>query len=368
VRASLEDVRRIAIELRPEALDDLGLESALAVLWERLAERSGLDVSFRVGSERVPGLSREVELVIYRVAQEALTNVARHSGSDTADLALEAHEDVVVLAVRDRDRGLERARPAGSGIRGMRERAGLIGATLAVRDRVPGPARGPPGVELPRRPQAGHSRHSEGVAQGTAEATSSSGPSAISRRGRSVHGFATTATAEAALAVAERGPIDLAVVDYHLGGCDGLWLSRKLKRLSEPPAVLIYSAYTDGVLAAVVAEADAILSKATLGFELCDAIRTVASGRRHLPLLSPAVAEGVRRRLDDQEQAIFGMLLAGIAPAEVARLPGCSVSPRASWSRGCGRCSGGLTGRRENHRNERWRAFRSRDRRADVVA
>jgi two-component system sensor histidine kinase UhpB len=139
VRASLEDVRRIAIELRPEALDDLGLESALAVLCDRFAERSGLEISCRVESPALPSLSRDAELVIYRVAQEALTNVARHSGSDSAELTLEAEDGVVVLAVRDRGRGLDPSQHAGSGIRGMRERAGLVGAMLDVRDRVPGP-------------------------------------------------------------------------------------------------------------------------------------------------------------------------------------------------------------------------------------
>jgi two-component system response regulator DevR len=133
---------------------------------------------------------------------------------------------------------------------------------------------------------------------------------------------AVTATAEDALAIAEREQVDVAVIDYQLGGRNGLWLSRKLKRLAQPPAVLIYSAYTDGVLAAaaVVAEADAIVSKATLGSELCDAIRSVAAGRRHMPLPPPGVAESLRRRLDDQEVAIFGMLLAGIGPAEVASI------------------------------------------------
>jgi DNA-binding NarL/FixJ family response regulator len=135
---------------------------------------------------------------------------------------------------------------------------------------------------------------------------------------------AAVASAEAAVSVAEREPVDVAVVDYQLGGRSGLWLSRKLKRLSEPPAVLIYSAYTDGVLAAaaVVAEADGIVSKAKLGGELCQAIRHLAAGRRQLPPLSPRLADSLRRRLDQQEQAIFGMLLAGIEPAEVAAILG----------------------------------------------
>ncbi len=72
VRSSLEDVRQIAIELRPEALDDLGLDSALAVLCERFAERTGLRITERIESA-LPALSPEIELVVYRVAQEALT-------------------------------------------------------------------------------------------------------------------------------------------------------------------------------------------------------------------------------------------------------------------------------------------------------
>ncbi|MGZ4297969.1 MAG: HAMP domain-containing sensor histidine kinase, partial [Solirubrobacteraceae bacterium] len=71
VRASLEDVRRIALELRPEALDDLGLVSALAVLCERFSQRTGIQVSQHL-DEHLPELGHEEELVVYRVAQEAL--------------------------------------------------------------------------------------------------------------------------------------------------------------------------------------------------------------------------------------------------------------------------------------------------------
>lgn len=134
------------------------------------------------------------------------------------------------------------------------------------------------------------------------------------------------ATADAAIRVAEGGRIDVAVVDYQLGGRNGLWLSRKLKRLVLPPAVLIYSAYTDGVLAAaaVAAEADAVVSKGRLGIELCDAIRRVASGHRDLPAVPPSLAEILRRRLDHEQQAIFGMLLAGMRPPEIAATLGLS--------------------------------------------
>ncbi|HUA02758.1 MAG TPA: histidine kinase [Solirubrobacteraceae bacterium] len=131
VRGSLEDVRRIAIELRPEALDDLGLESALAVLCERFAERSGLAVRQQV-ADRLPDLSRDEELVVYRVAQEALTNVARHSRAHEADLTLARENGALALTVIDDGDGLPAGHTAGAGIRGMRERATLIGATLTI--------------------------------------------------------------------------------------------------------------------------------------------------------------------------------------------------------------------------------------------
>ncbi len=132
VRSSLEDVRRIALELRPEALDDLGLHSALAVLCERFAQGSGLSVQQRI-AEPLPPLPPESELVIYRVAQEALTNVARHANTDSARLQLNTENGgPLVLTVADDGEGLPDGGEPGTGIRGMRERAALIGAELSV--------------------------------------------------------------------------------------------------------------------------------------------------------------------------------------------------------------------------------------------
>ena len=137
---------------------------------------------------------------------------------------------------------------------------------------------------------------------------------------------AAVASAEAGMDIAKSQRIDVAVIDYQLGGRNGLWLSRKLKRLPDPPAVLIYSAYTDGILAAaaVVAEADSIVSKGRVGSDLCHEVRRAAAGQRHLPPLPPRLAESLRRRLTGDEQAIFGMLLAGLEPAEVAATLGLS--------------------------------------------
>jgi two-component system sensor histidine kinase UhpB len=137
VRDSLEDVRRIAIELRPEALDDLGLASALAVLADRFAQQLGLEIDEHLPLTLAP-LPPEVELVAYRVAQEALTNVARHSASSRAELTLECDPDRLLLVVRDDGLGLAPGHRPGTGMRGMRERATLIGAQLEINNRRSG--------------------------------------------------------------------------------------------------------------------------------------------------------------------------------------------------------------------------------------
>jgi two-component system sensor histidine kinase UhpB len=130
-RGSLEEVRRIARMLRPEALDDLGLPSALRVLGERVAEHSELEVDVRV-PPGLPDFSGDAELVLYRVAQEALTNVARHSGAKRAQVRLELIGGRPTLEIDDDGSGFPRGAEEGGGVRGMRERAVLIGATLRL--------------------------------------------------------------------------------------------------------------------------------------------------------------------------------------------------------------------------------------------
>jgi DNA-binding NarL/FixJ family response regulator len=87
-----------------------------------------------------------------------------------------------------------------------------------------------------------------------------------------------------------------------------------------PPRVLIYSAFADRALAvaAMVAGADGLLGKASLGDQMCFAIRRLASGRRHLPAINASVARAMRSRLDTGDQAISGMLVCGFDPAQIA--------------------------------------------------
>ncbi|BET46505.1 MULTISPECIES: HAMP domain-containing sensor histidine kinase [Streptomyces] len=136
-RASLDEIRRIARRLLPGVLEELGLTSALRSLSD---EFTGPSLTVRhdiaVG---LPALGDNADLVLYRVAQEGLTNAARHSGGRLVRLTLERAGDAVELRVRDDGRGFDGSGEdaEGAGIRGMRERALLIGADLVV-----GPARG----------------------------------------------------------------------------------------------------------------------------------------------------------------------------------------------------------------------------------
>lgn len=132
-RASLEEVRRIAQRLRPGVLDDLGLLNSVSALASDLTTHSGIPVSRGFGPG-LPDLPRDKELVVYRVAQEALTNVARHAAARHVELGLTRRGDALVLRVADDGRGIHGA-ATGAGIQGMQERAALVGGSLEVRGR-----------------------------------------------------------------------------------------------------------------------------------------------------------------------------------------------------------------------------------------
>jgi two-component system sensor histidine kinase UhpB len=130
-RQGTEEVRRIVRQLRPEALEDLGLQSALAALATAFSEHARIPIERRL--EHGPPLSEEHELVVYRVAQEALTNVARHADATAVELRLERIDERVILTVRDDGRGLPSdVFRSSHGILGMRERAMLIGAQFSI--------------------------------------------------------------------------------------------------------------------------------------------------------------------------------------------------------------------------------------------
>jgi len=132
VRLALDEVRRISSELRPEMLEHLGLASALIELSTTFARVSGLHVKRRFDTA-LPKLSPDAELAVYRIAQESLTNVARHAAATEVTITLERGSDSVILSVSDNGRGFDGPPQEHGGLRSMRERALLIDAALAVK-------------------------------------------------------------------------------------------------------------------------------------------------------------------------------------------------------------------------------------------
>lgn len=137
VSEALEDIRRLALELRPQILDDFGLVPALEHLIDSFADRTGLD-----GQRALPGdeeseerLTPEQETALYRAAQEALTNVAKHAQATRVRVELRREHDRVELTVADNGRGFQQTRTEEStsfGLIGMRERVALVGGALEI--------------------------------------------------------------------------------------------------------------------------------------------------------------------------------------------------------------------------------------------
>ena len=129
VRAGLDEVRSIARRLRPDALEDLGLHSALNALCSEFSQATGIVVVKNIAPQ-ANRLQPDVELVCYRIAQESLTNIARHAEASKVWLDLHSTTDQLLLRIADDGRG--GVDTEGAGINGMRERALLVSAALTI--------------------------------------------------------------------------------------------------------------------------------------------------------------------------------------------------------------------------------------------
>lgn len=130
---TLHDVRRLAVELRPKALDDFGLVPALERLTESFSDQTGIVVDFEtaLNGERLPA---EIETALYRIVQEALTNVVKHAGARHVSVVLARKDKAVTAIVEDDGRGFEAGGTDGHGLGlvGMRERLGLLDGRLVI--------------------------------------------------------------------------------------------------------------------------------------------------------------------------------------------------------------------------------------------
>jgi len=139
---ALEGVRRLALELRPPALDDLGLYEALGELSQRMSESRGVQIDYEWRGSKTR-LAPDIELALYRVAQEAFSNVAEHSGATRAALDVDRDQAGVRITIRDSGSGFNRDVPVdqddsgiGLGLFGMEERVTLVGGIFTIWSRV----------------------------------------------------------------------------------------------------------------------------------------------------------------------------------------------------------------------------------------
>lgn len=131
-RQLVADIRRLVYELRPPALDELGIASALRAHVTQF-ERSGqLRIEVRTIPDPLPALPAAVEVAAYRIAREAITNTARHAGATRCTAVLEANADKVTISVCDDGRGIDRTVEAGVGLIAMRERSEELGGTFKI--------------------------------------------------------------------------------------------------------------------------------------------------------------------------------------------------------------------------------------------
>jgi signal transduction histidine kinase len=132
VVATLQDVRRLAVELRPTALDDFGLTAALERLADNFSEQSGIAIELEagLGHERLPS---DIETVLYRLVQEALTNVVKHAHAQHVSIVVRRKEGVVTAVIEDDGRGFEDGKGEGGlGLVGMRERVALVNGRFRI--------------------------------------------------------------------------------------------------------------------------------------------------------------------------------------------------------------------------------------------
>jgi len=138
VRSTLQDVRQLAVELRPKVLDDFGLVAALERLTQSFGEQTGISVHFQQLLPPPAGrLPPEVETALYRIVQESLTNIVKHARATSVSVVLTRKDDSVSVVVEDDGVGFEPGREpdGGIGLAGMRERVALLGGRLAIESR-----------------------------------------------------------------------------------------------------------------------------------------------------------------------------------------------------------------------------------------
>ena len=329
VHESLQELRRIARELRPEALDDLGLVNALIALCSRVDLQGNLRVR-RELQAGLPALSDETELVVYRVAQESLTNTLRHAEADTATLALAAESGVVTLTISDDGRGLPAAAAAGQRRHRGHARARPAGGRRAL-DRVP-PRRG----DARASERAGRGRRRSAVTVPLKTRILLADDHTVVRDGLrmvldaapdlEVVAEASDGAEAVELALSEQ--VHLAVLDLSMPRMTGLQAAHELSRRQPELRVLILSMHDNEqyFFEALKSGASGYVLKTVANRDLIEACRAAMRGE---PFIYPAAVRAIVRDyldrgsppgelLTPRELEVVKLIAEGLTSDEVA--------------------------------------------------
>lgn len=353
-RRALDETRALAHSLRPPILDDVGLAGALEALGEEYAQTYGVEVGMDVGTESGTRLAPYVETVIFRIAQEALTNACKHAGGSQVQIRFAVAGGRGTLTVKDNGRGFDpwqlkaNGRHSGLGLDGMRERAALVGGDLTI-DSAPGKGTQ---VTLSVPVDEGQVAHPV-QAWGQEQLSEIASPGlevllvddhAMVREGLKLiletqPGFRVAGEAEdgrQALDLVERLRPDVVVMDIAMPNLNGLDATRQIKRRFPTVKVLILTSHDNRqyVTQIVKTGADGCLLKRSAGTELVAALETVREGGSYVsPSVAGTLLDDYRVRIDhggedlltEREREVVQLVAEGHTNQGIARKLGISI-------------------------------------------
>jgi DNA-binding NarL/FixJ family response regulator/two-component sensor histidine kinase len=347
VRRTLDETRALAQALRPTVLDDLGLAAALETLADECRQTYDLRPEIEtdlVVAERLPA---EVEIAIFRVAQEALKNTSRHAHATRAHVRLSCRTAVARLTVEDDGKGFvpdqtgRERQPAGLGLSGMRERAALLGGTLTI-ESAPGvgtcialdvPIDRPsddPGV-VPERVVRAHDDSSPDIRVLLVDdhAMFREGLVRILGAWPGIRVVGEAADGRQAIELVEQLQPDVVVMDIAMPNLNGLDATRQISRRFPDVRVVILTTYESRqyLVQIVKVGAAACVLKRSAGTELLAAVQAAAQGESYVsPTIAGMMLDDYRLRIDhcgddmltEREREVLQLIVEGRTNQEIA--------------------------------------------------
>ena len=322
VVATLQDVRRLAVELRPKALDDFGLVPALERLTSSFAEQTGIEAHLesRLPETRLPS---EIETVLYRVVQEALTNVVKHAQAEHVSVLLHSRPGRVAVVIEDDGRGFaDQEESDGIGLLGMEERLALVGGSFDARI-------------VDGRRHYDRRRGSGGMSVRILivddHAVVRTGLRLLLDAEDGLETVAEAGNARDAVFEARKHKPDVILMDVVLPERSGIEATPDVLEEAPDAKVLVLSMQDDPsyVRQAFSAGASGYVLKEAADTELVTAVRQVAAGERYVhPALgarmAAAEAEAAARAdadpLSDREREVLRLLALGHTNQEIAKM------------------------------------------------